>query len=609
MNAYLKTTLKLDPRKDNWLYDGIQMQLMMKYIEENHPDKKMMGQLGNWRIFRGFNLFNVTFNEQYNYLYLLMARKNLDQPVGDPKNKLLKFNEQIAGKYRSGLNFKYLDNYLGGNAVSESIKEFYTLNAQRQTSREDYRNIITSKTDKDINWFFDTTVATRHLIDFKLGAVKKDNDSLKVKIINRTGTNVPVPVYGIKDNNTVFKKWLVNVTTDTIVNFPANIDKLSINYNGEMPEFNERNNTRLLRRPFFNNKPYKFTFFQDLENPRYNQIFFVPSFTFNIYDGVSVGMRFHNKSLLEKPFIFDIEPTYSSNTKELIGSFSLVHNNYIREGSLYSIRYSLSGSTFHYADDAAYLKFTPSIQFRFRDEDLRENKRQNILLRQVLVNRERSAFVATQQQNENYSVFNVRYSKYESEITRHYNFLTDVQLANNFGKLSGEVQFRRLFNDNRQINLRLYTGMFMYRDTNSEFFSFGLDRPTDYMFDYNLYGRSETTGLFSQQYVMGEGGFKSKLDTRYANQFMTTLNGSFNIWNWIEVYGDAGIFKNKFRDTKFVYDSGIRLNLVPDYFELYFPVQSSNGFELDDAHYAEKIRFVITISPNTLINLATRKWF
>ena len=45
INAYLKNTLKLDPRKDNWLFDGIQMDLMMKYINEHHPDRKMMGQL------------------------------------------------------------------------------------------------------------------------------------------------------------------------------------------------------------------------------------------------------------------------------------------------------------------------------------------------------------------------------------------------------------------------------------------------------------------------------------------------------------------------------------------------------------------------------------
>jgi hypothetical protein len=607
INTYLKNTLRLDPRKDSYIYDGIQVYLMMKYMDEYHPDKHMMGSLSTWGILKGFNLFQVDFNGQYNYLYLLMARKNLDQPIGDPKNTFIKFNEQIAGKYRAGLSLNYLDDYLGDNAVPQSIAEFYSLNNSRQTDRQDFENIVKSKTSKETEWFFDTVVGTRKLIDYKFGDVKKDKDSVQVTIKNNTGTVVPVSLYGINKGEVEFKQWIENIKTDSTLTLPRlNAEKLVLNYNNEIPEYNARNNWKSLNGMF--NKPFKFTFFQDLENPHYNQVFYVPSFVFNLYDGVSVGMRFHNKSLLEKPFIFDIEPTYSTKTGNLIGSFSFLYNQYLRETKLYNIRYGISASTYHYAPDAAYIKFTPSIQFRIREDDFRKNKKQYIMFRHVTVDRENSILAATDEQNENYSVFNARYSGVESEITRHYNFFTDVQVAGDFGKLSGEVQYRRLFNDNRQINLRLYAGTFLYRRTTSEFFSFGLDRPTDYMFDYNLYGRSEETGLFSQQYVMAEGGFKSKLDTRYANQWMTSLNGSFNIWNWIEVYGDAGLFKNRYDSAKFVYDSGIRLNLVPDYFELYFPVYSSNGFELNDSSYGEKVRFVVTISPGTLINLFTRKW-
>lgn len=610
INTFLKNTLKLDPRKDNWLYDGIQMELMMKYIDVYHPDRKMMGQLSNWGILKGHNIFKISFNGQYSYIYLLTARKNLDQPIGDPKDTFIKFNEQIAGKYRAGLSIRYLDDYLGENIVPATISDFYKLNINsNQTDRQDFEDILKSKTTKETNWFFNTVVNTRKLIDFKFSDVDKQGDSLKVTIKNRTGTDVPVSLYGIKKGNVVFKKWLEEIKTDstfTIARLDA--DRLALNYNNEIPEYNRRNNWRRLDKFFPNDKPLKFTFFQDIEDPHYNQIFYVPSFSFNIYDGFSPGFRVHNKSLLDKPFVFDLEPTYSIKTGQLIGSFSLLFNQYIREQSLYSIRYVIGGSTYHYAPDARYLKFNPSIIFRLREDDYRENKKQTILVRQVLVNREKSDYVVTDEQNENYSVFNVRYSKFESEITRHYNFYTDMQLSGTFGKLSGEIQFRKLFNDNRRINLRLYAGAFMYRNTKSEYFSFGLDRPTDYMFDYSFYGRSETTGLFSQQYIMAEGGFKSKLETRYANQWMTTVNASFNIWNWIEVYGDAGMFKNHYTSPEFVYDSGIRLNLLPDYFELYFPVYSSNGFEPTLGNYSQRIRFVVTISPGTLVGLFTRKW-
>lgn len=609
LNNYLKNNLKLDQRKDNWIYDGIQMYLIMKYIDENHPDKTMMGL--QWGILKGHNLFLTDYNSQFNYLYLLMARKNLDQPIGDSKETFIKFNEQIAGKYKAGLGLDYLDNYYKNDVVSNTISAFFELNKEKQTSRIDFRQLLDEKSGKDNSWFFNTIVDSRDIIDYTFGNIKKNGDSIEVTVKNKTGANVPISLYTANNGTTVFNQWIENVKTDTIITLPASdIDKLVLNYNNEVPEFNRRNNWKKIKGFFPNNRPIKFTFFQDLENPAYNQIFYVPSFIFNLYDGISPGLRFHNKSLIDKPFIFDIEPMYSPRTQSLIGSASFLYNQYVRDGgSLYNIRYGLGGSTYHYAQDAAYIKFTPSIQFRFRDENLRKNKKQFFVIRNVLVDREQSEFVETSEQNESYSVFNLRYSGVESEITKHINYFTDVQVSKNFGKLSGEFQFRRLFYNNRQINIRLYTGLFMYRSTNSEYFSFGLDRPTDYMFDYNLYGRSETTGIYSQQFVMAEGGFKSKLDTRYANQWMTTINASFNVWNWIEVYGDAGMLKNHYSDAEFVYDSGIRLNLVPDYFELYFPVYSSSGFEMNDGNYSQKIRFVVTLSPSALIGLFTRKWF
>jgi hypothetical protein len=52
-------------------------------------------------------------------------------------------------------------------------------------------------------------------------------------------------------------------------------------------------------------------------------------------------------------------------------------------------------------------------------------------------------------------------------------------------------------------------------------------------------------------------------------------------------YGDAGFLKKKNSKEQFVYDSGIRLNLVTDYFELYLPVYSTLGLGVGKARYNE----------------------
>ena len=609
LNNYLKNSLRLDPRKDNWIYDGIQIYTMMKYMEENHADQKMLGSLSNMKLFKSYNITNLTFNEQYSYYYMLMARKNLDQPLGDPKNSLIKFNEQIASKYRAGLSLSYLDDYLNHDIVPNSVQEFYELNKKQQAERSDFERILSKNSSKDIDWFFKTIIDSRDIIDYKFSNVSRTKDSIQFSINNRTGVYAPVPVYGLKKNEVVFKTWIEPKSNDSIYVFDRkNADKIVLNYDNEVSEYNLRNNWKSLKSLVITNRPIKFNFAKDLEDPFYNQILYIPTLTYNYYDGFTPGIRFHNKTILDKPFTFDINPAYSLKAGTLSGSSSFALNHYYRNSTLYNVRYSVSQNYYHYAPDATYLRLNPMVQFRIREKNFRDNRKQLILLRQVIVNREESEFI-TDNSKPNYSVFNARYANTKTELVNHLNFMTDVQFSGDFGKLAGEIEYRRLFENNNKLNLRLYAGSFLYNRTNSDYFSFGLDRPTDYLFDYNFLGRSESTGIFSQQYIIAEGGFKSKIEPRYANQWMTTLNASYSLWNWVEAYGDVGFVKNKHEKANFAYDSGIRLNLVPDYFELYFPVYSNNGWEISQPKYNEKIRFVVTFAPKTLVTLFTRKWF
>ena len=609
LNEFLKTSLHLDPRKDNWIYDGIQVYAMMKYIDENYPDTKMMGSLSKIRLLKSYNLTNIDFNGQYSYFYMLMARRNLDQPLGSPKTSLIKFNEQIASKYRAGLSIRFLDDYLQKNTVANSIAAFYKENNTKQVSRTDFEKILKANTNKDISWFFNTIINSRAIIDYKFSSVLKTKDSITFSVKNRTGAQIPIPIYGTKKGEIVFKQWLDIEACDSTFTIPrSNIDKIILNLKNEVPEYNLRNNWFKLDGFFPNNRPVKFAFMKDLEDPYYNQILYVPSLGYNLYDGLTPGLRLHNKTILEKPFIFDINPSYSTKSNNLSGSGLFVVNHNFRNSKLYNARYSFSGSYFHYAEDASYLRLNPTLQLRIREANFRDNRKQLILFRQVIVNKEKSALILDNSPD-NYSVFDARYINTKTEVTNHFNLATNIQFSGNFGKIISELEYRKLFENNRQINLRFYAGTFLYNKTQSDFFSFALDRPTDYLFDYNYLGRSESTGLFSQQYIIAEGGFKSKIATPYANRWITSFNASYSIWNWIEVYGDVGLIKNKGTKDQFVYDSGIRLNLVTDYFELYFPVYSNNGWEVAQNNYNEKIRFIVTFSPKTLINLFNRKWF
>jgi hypothetical protein len=208
-------------------------------------------------------------------------------------------------------------------------------------------------------------------------------------------------------------------------------------------------------------------------------------------------------------------------------------------------------------------------------------------------------------------VFNARYIDSNDNLINFNKWYTDLQIAKNFSKVSFNYEYRRLFESNRQLNLRFFAGALLKNnnDPNSDYFSFALDRPTDYLFEYPYLGRSEASGIFSQQYIDAEGGFKSKLSIPFANQWISTANVSTTLWKYVLLYGDLGLVKNKFDNAHFVYDSGIRINLVTDYFEIYLPLYSNLGWEIGQPDYDQKIRFKFTVDPQALLGLFRRRWY
>ena len=614
LHVMLNESLFLNPRKEKWLSDAIANYLMIMYVEENYPDQKLLGKLSKiWGV-RSFHLAQMDFNEQYPLLYMLMARKNIDQPLTTPSDSLLKFNHKIANKYKAGLGLAYLANYIGKDKVDEGIKTFYKYYKLKEVKTIDFESIMKRSANKDINWFFNDYVTTDERVDFKIKNVEKSEDSLKITLKNKTGTNVPISLFGLNKDSVVSKYWFSNIKFDSMITIPRNKEeRLVLNYDQKIPEFNQRDNWKSLKGFLSSNKKLKFQFFKDAEDPYYNQVFYVPVLNFNIYDGWSPGLRIYNKTLLERPFVYDFAPSYATRDKSFVGYGSLSYRQYHRKSGHYVTSYSFRGSTSHFQENSRYSTITPSISFGWRPKNLISNKRQVLNFRYINVFRTIDESLGDLETDPDYSVLNARYLNVNNGIIDFSSWFLDAQHSGNFSKLSFEWEYRKLFQNNRQLNLRFFAGKFLRNkiDPSINFFDFALDRPTDYLFDYGYLGRSEDSGIWSQQIVIAEGGFKSFFDEQYrfSNDWLATANASVNLWRWIELYGDIGVVKNKGQNGKFVYDSGVRLNLVTDYFELYFPMYSNNGWEVSQPQYAEKIRFIVTLDIKTLTGLFTRKWF
>jgi len=607
--TYLENTLAINPREDHWLLGALQIYIMMDYVDTYYPDMKLVGNLKNLWVVRWFHVSALEFNDQYSFLYMNVARNNLMQKLTTPKDSLLKFNKNIANDYYGGSGLKYLSDYLGEDAVLSSIKQYYTENKLKPVTSSAFQEILENHTDLPVDWFFEDFINNRSTIDYKLKKPKIKGDSIEIEVVNNRATKMPVSIYGINKKNIIFKKWLAPIDSTVFVKIPtADVRKIALNYEGVIPEFNQRNNYKKTKGLL--NRPLQVRLFKDIEDPRYNQIFIMPDYGFNVYDGLSLGLKFYNKTVLPKSFHYRIEPLYAFKSKTIVGSGSLIFNHKPEFSKLYNIRAGVAGSYYSYDDGLFYKRLSPFLIFSFRDKtDLRNNKKHFVTLRNVTVDRDKNP--SKPLETPNYSVFNFRYTYSNPNLINHYRANFDYQLSSEFSKISTTLKYRKLFLNNRQIDVRLFAGVFIKNNTNvnDDYFSFALDRPTDYLFDYNYYGRSDDSGFFSQQLIIAEGGFKSQLEPAFSNTWMTTANVSTNIWRWVHAYGDVGLVNNKNLGTKTLYDSGLKFSLIDDYFEIYFPIYSTLGWEVGQSHYEEKIRFIFTIDPKTLFGLFSRKWY
>ena len=614
IRLYLDQYLRINPREDYWLKSGLETVLLMDFVDVFYKDQMMLGKLANMWGIKTYNLAKLKYNEQYQLTYLYMVRTGRDQALNLHKDELLKFNANLSTKYKAAKGLIFLEDFMEGSRIEDWIKEFVVETKNEFKTTNDFESYIKTKTNKDLSWFFESFITNTQQIDYKITKLKSTKDSVYFTIKNNKKGQTPVSLFTLKNGKVLTKTWLTGIGKKKDFVVANNLaDKYVLNYDQKVPEFNVKNNWKSVKGSALFNRPFKLRLIKDYVSPYNNQLYFLPTLEYrNIYDGLNLGLNINNSGILKKPFTFGVAPNYSVNSKTLTGFTKFEYNTYFQDQNLYNIEFGLFMSRSSFAEDSFVRRTLPYLSFNFKDAtNLRSNKFESLNLRYVGIDKDYVETFGNEMALPSYGVFNIRYLNSNIGYKKHYSWFLDTQFSNEFGKVAFNYEIRKRTNKNSFYNLRLFAGSFLYSkiDTNQTYFDFALDRPTDYLFEYNYLGQFESSGIFSQQIIIADGGFKSRLETYYANQWITTLNASASIWKYVQTYGDVGFIKNKGKGAEFVYDSGIRLNLITNYFEIFLPVYSNLGWEIAAPEYSQKIRFIFTADPTALFGLFRREWY
>ncbi|MDC0034542.1 hypothetical protein OAJ01_02570 [Flavobacteriaceae bacterium] len=592
---YLNQKLNLNKRESHWVYNGLEIFLLNKYINDFYPKVKFLGKLAGISLLKNYEISKINFNDLFLNYSEYVQRLNLHQIDDQSSEYLTRINQEIASPYHSGLGLIYLEEIIGENNFKDLARSI-----NNSKTRGELNSLFLNYSGIDLDWFVEDYIGKRQSIDLKIKKINKN----EIQVYEKNNINIPYSLGFLKNDSIIEKRFFEEYKR---IELPKlDYDYVAINPDITIPESNRSNNW-IYTKSNSNLKPLKVKFISDLENPKFKTLYLRPEITYNLYDGVSPGINILNKGLKNKPFSYEVFTQYASKEKTLVGSLNFRYqlNNEVKNN--YSTVFNLFYNTNHYKENLRYQVFSPSVRINFRDNsNLRSKIRKSLTLSMFNVNKENN--IRNDNLLDEYSIYNLGYYYSDIGIIKYLRTSINTEFSNNFGKLNLEFDYRKLLKGNRQFQARVFLGKFFWNNDQFDNFNYNLGRSGGYLFLDNYLGRSESSGLLSQQFIMAGGGFKSFFGEPTTNNFMLTTNLNIGIWKWIEGYLDLGMLKDDIGESRYFYGSGIRLNLLPDFFELYFPVSSSNGFELDDYRYYNNIRFIVSYNLESLGKLFSRRW-
>ena len=601
-------------KENHWISNGLKTYWEIQYLEKFYKDYKLLGNLIDYKIL-GIKPLKYSFvsklnlNERYGLAYQYIMMQNLDQKIDENLQQLSNFNEIAISKFETGTLFNFVSEKMGKENFENFVKEYISKYKNEQLDKEEFLNELAIKSGYS-SAFMGNYIQHKMRVNFNLKSFERIDNQLHIKVSKNTTENIPFKLNVLDANGNDKTYWYD--TNDkkgesTYVIPDTNVEKITINSNYAFPENNFRDNYLYTKGFFSNTKKIKFKLFTDKPNPEYNEIFYTPKLNWNNYDKFLIGIKFHNKSIIETPFQYSILPYYSTGTGKLVGSTAVSYRIQPAESFYRSLTLAASAAAFHYDYDLTYRRFGASATMAL-NKNPRSQIGRNIIVSYNHFDRELSEAMQLKNDYSKYNIWNFGFIYSENNVILEKYLFSNFQVMEDYQKLTAESFYRWEYAQNKKLSLRFFGGLFINNQTRNNTFNLGISKVSNYSFSYNLLAQSASSGILSQQFVIAEGGFKSFINGT-VNQWLISSNVDAHVWKMFNVYADAGLYKNKTHDPKFIWDSGIKLKVVPDFLEIYFPVQSSLGFEPKFKDYGSRIRYTLNFNLGAVVGYFRRGWF
>jgi len=658
-HSWFYAVLGSNERRYPWMDEG-----MTQFLETRYTYTKYAGdsskQMESTGIFGKGG--RVTYNHRkLEYIkYWHGARANTDQQPSLGAEYYSSINYSADVYRKTALSFDYLLCYLGDSVFNQCMHDYFNAWKFKHPYPGDVKKVFETTSGKNLDWFFKDLLQSTKKIDYKICSAKGSGGSYSVTVRNAGDIASPVSLSAMKDGKVQQTEWYDGFKGKQAFSLSCqDCDAIKIDGGERIPEPRRRNNSIKTSGILRKIEKLQLKVPVEEENPDRTQLYFSPLIGWNNYNKWMFGGTIHNLTLIEKRFEYLVAPLYSPATKSLAGGGRISYHYYLNSSFINKITFSVGASTYAYrhyseyvdetkqdfSEDMAFRKISSSVTLSFLDRKKNPDEYSSITLRHVYVEYELEESTLLSNPGDSINIFHLSVATWPSNSYfflynfgnqvkyNPYDFKLMIGQTLNLGLASLEYNQTISFNrKGRGLEYRIFAGF------NGEIDDKNFKNPgnvdarfhmngqkgsksdidgnavayQDYLYDEVFLGRSETSGILSQQFTATQGGLKVATDYKgQAHTWLSTINLKVPFPGKLPLYffTDAGVYdqtkvNNPYKtETIFMFDAGVEVRLIPKVLSVYLPFFYSSNIkdvyeEFPDRYdtYLKKIRFELNLS-------------
>ncbi len=628
--------LASNERKHGWMDEGINSYYELEYVDIRYNGDSAVGKNdveGGFTFSTLAGATHITMREGFRFAYKLSAFDNSDQPITTSSEKFTYLNYGSVMYTRTALAFDFLEDYLGTEVFDRAMQTYFNTWKFRHPQPDDFKEIMTSVTQKNLDWFFDGLLNSIEPVRYKIVKSENKNETVTLTIRNNGTIAAPFKV----EVDSLHSVWYEGFFGEQEITVRGTMNR-GVSLNPGYQEMLKSHGNYYRNRTFFPKaKKYKVRIFPQITpSDHTGSLLLLPMVAWNRYNGIMGGAVVSNFGLLPSRFEYTLVPLYDFKNATFAGTGTAIYHIWPLRGCFKEINLVLNAKRFAYdqfnsfntTEGSAtsvlhYTRFAPELQVKFRSKNLRSKFQHQLSFLNVSLWRDEleysfDAIDSAYKPNKNDTYRNINQLIYRFTNTRvvdPFAGMVRLEQGNNYSKLSAEFNYRFSYTRFKKgVDIRFFAGGFLdngrANTLNNNVRMSGWEGRHDYLYEEYYFGRSDVRGLWKQQFLVRDGGFKTPTFVGQSNKWLAALNVDVDLPLPVPVslFGSLGTYEGittvfSDLDNAVMYEGGIAVKLFRNVLEIYVPLFYSDDinktFELNRIEFIEQVRFVFNINKIT----------